>query len=323
MGLIINSTKMGMPYINSIKYNAYIGGSKIWNSLPPPPPPPPLVTNEFAFLVKDIGSFGVPVSGVNEGTTTYQTYNWKIDWGDGSTQTASGTGNYNTTITHNYTDGKGYHNVIIKPNGTATQGWFNAFGSSEYQTVSNIKKIIKIYSPITSIMRTMNAYSHYSMFRRCTGLISIPSNLLPATTIANHCYESMFRGCTGLTSLPANLLPSTTIANYCYGSMFSGCTGLTSLPANLLPVMNLATNCYYNMFRGCTGLTSLPDNLLPATTLQNNCYSNMFYDCTGLTNIGTINADWFTGKTAQSYMFMNDTAITTPITYANIPTGWK
>jgi NRPS condensation-like uncharacterized protein len=49
----------------------------------------------------------------------------------------------------------------------------------------------------------------------------------------------------------------------------------------------------------------------------------MFYGCTSLTNIGNIDLDWFTGKTAQTQMFYNDTAITTPITYANIPSGWK
>ena len=34
----------------------------------------------------------------------------------------------------------------------------------------------------------------------------------------------MFQGCTGLTSAPE--LPATTLANDCYNSMFQGCTGL-------------------------------------------------------------------------------------------------
>jgi dihydrodipicolinate synthase/N-acetylneuraminate lyase len=135
----------------------------------------------------------------------------------------------------------------------------------------------------------------------------------------------MFSGCTGLTSIPANLLPATTLAEYCYNSMFSGCTGLTSIPANLLPATTLANYCYYYMFSGCTGLTSLPANLLPATTLTVNCYYYMFYNNTALTNIGNINANWFTARssTEQSNMFYNCTNITTPITYANIPVGWK
>jgi hypothetical protein len=57
--------------------------------------------------------------------------------------------------------------------------------------------------------------------------------------------------------------------------------------------------------------------------MASNCYIGMFANCTKLANIGSINAAWFSGKTAQSIMFMNDTAITTPITYADIPTEWK
>jgi hypothetical protein len=78
------------------------------------------------------------------------------------------------------------------------------------------------------------------------------------------------------------------------------------------------------MFYSCTGLTSLPAGLLPATTLANYCYYYMFQGCVNLTNIGNIDASWFSSRTpAQTKMFNNDTKIVTPITYANIPTGWK
>jgi hypothetical protein len=53
------------------------------------------------------------------------------------------------------------------------------------------------------------------------------------------------------------------------------------------------------------------------------CYSGMFNSCFILTDIGNIDLDWFTGKTAQANMFTNDTAITTPITYDQIPDDWK
>jgi hypothetical protein len=50
----------------------------------------------------------------------------------------------------------------------------------------------------------------------------------------------------------------------------------------------------------------------------------MFNNCTGLTNIGNINAAWFAARTpTQSVMFTNCTKIATPITYADIPDGWK
>jgi hypothetical protein len=105
--------------------------------------------------------------------------------------------------------------------------------------------------------------------------------------------------------------------------MFQNCKGLTSIPENLLHTTTLNSGCYVNMFYGCTSLTSIPENFLPATTLANSCYVNMFYGCTGLINIGSINAYWFSTKTAQTAMFSGCTAITTPIIYSDIPQGWK
>jgi len=47
---------------------------------------------------------------------------------------------------------------------------------------------------------------------------------LPATTLAEHCYEYMFYGCTSLETAPE--LPATTLAESCYYQMFNGCTSL-------------------------------------------------------------------------------------------------
>ena len=58
------------------------------------------------------------------------------------------------------------------------------------------------------------------MFYGCTSLTTAPS--LPATTLANNCYNSMFQGCTSLTTVPS--LPATTLKINCYNSMFYLCT---------------------------------------------------------------------------------------------------
>ena len=84
------------------------------------------------------------------------------------------------------------------------------------------------------------------MFHSCTALTKAPS--LPATTLANYCYQNMFHSCTALTKAPA--LPATTLANRCYVDMFQDCTSLTQTPA--LPATTLADHCYYGMFYGCT-----------------------------------------------------------------------
>lgn len=120
----------------------------------------------------------------------------------------------------------------------------------------------------------------YKLFYGCSNIVNISSNFLPATTLADHCYNNMFNGCTSLTTAPT--LPATTLARGCYGSMFSGCTSLTTAPS-ILPATTLAEDCYPSMFFGCRKLTIAP--ALPATTLKYNCYKYMFYNCTSLNYI--------------------------------------
>ncbi len=95
-------------------------------------------------------------------------------------------------------------------------------------------------------------YTFNHLFYQCTGLTSVENLILPATTLADLCYEYMFAGCTSLTTAPA--LPATNLANadYCYESMFAGCTSLTTAPE--LPATTLGHLSYYNMFRDCTNL---------------------------------------------------------------------
>lgn len=144
-------------------------------------------------------------------------------------------------------------------------------------------------------------------------IIEVSPLLLPATKLAEHCYETMFYSCSSLSKSP--ILLATERASYCYYKMFSytnaipdttqvdfstpyGLEGLfayTNVTDNdlerLLPQNELTGNycllateltdyCYYEMFRGCTNITTAPE--LPATVLSNNCYRSMFYGCTSL-----------------------------------------
>lgn len=60
------------------------------------------------------------------------------------------------------------------------------------------------------------------MFGNCTNLTQAPE--LPATTLADSCYDKMFYSCTNLTQAPE--LPATKLRDYCYQSMFKNCTSL-------------------------------------------------------------------------------------------------
>ncbi|MCR5433649.1 MAG: leucine-rich repeat domain-containing protein [Bacteroidaceae bacterium] len=182
---------------------------------------------------------------------------------------------------------------------------------------------------------------YMQMFQDCTSLVTVPSNLLPATKLVHGVYQNMFEGCTSLTSLPA--LPATDLTggDQCYTSMFKDCTSLTSVPADYLPAAKLDLMCYAWMFAGCTNLTSLPtlpatdltggdqcytsmfkdctslvtvpSNLLPATKLVQGVYQNMFEGCTSLTSLPTLPATDLTGgDQCYAAMFRGCTSLKTP-----------
>ena len=162
-------------------------------------------------------------------------------------------------------------------NGTATSSSSRAqisFGDYNVQVAcsGDIRTLVDYENYAT--VSTANA-RFCKLFLSCKSLTSAPE--LPATTLADHCYNNMFRGCTSLTAAPK--LPATTLTEYCYYMMFYNCTSLTVAPE--LPATTLANHCYENMFTQCTSLTVAPE--LPATTLAKSCYDCMFYDCTKLT----------------------------------------
>ena len=153
-----------------------------------------------------------------------------------------------------------------------TYGVFsNLFGEMGIPCV-DIVDASKLILPAT----TLAEKCYDRMFFGCTSLVTAPE--LPATTLANYCYQDMFYGCTSLTTAPE--LPATILAEGCYYDMFNGCTFLV---APELPATTLAEMCYQFMFSGCTSLTIAPE--LPATELAENCYAGMFKDCTSLNYI--------------------------------------
>ena len=190
-----------------------------------------------------------------------------------------------------------------------TLGSLRLRGKSQYLFGTNSDRTVK-FSNNTPVacsgdIRTLIDYTQYKtvdtglakfgfLFNGCTQLTTAP--MLPATKLADNCYEGMFYGCTALTNAPA--LPATELTEKCYYRMFYGCTALKSAPA--LPATELADNCYQGMFNGCTALKSAP--ALPAEKLALFCYNNMFNGCTALTQAPELKAS--TIKTScYSYMF--------------------
>ena len=168
----------------------------------------------------------------------------------------------------------------LRLRGTNTNGTATTY--DEYSTITFTDKNVKV--ACTGDIRTLLNWKNYStvdtqnarfckLFYGCTALTSAPD--LPATTLANECYERMFYGCTSLTSAPE--LKATTLANRCYFGMFSGCTSLEKAPE--LKATTLATECYESMFNGCTKLSSVtmlaPSNQISPAT---DCCYNWLYN---------------------------------------------
>ncbi len=142
------------------------------------------------------------------------------------------------------------------PNGTAVQ---NGTSLPEYYSYFSLENGNNTGVACAGDIRTLidkegykNANTEnarfYSLFGYCSQLASAPD--LPATDLADNCYNQMFINCVALTQAPQ--LPATQLSTNCYFSMFLGCTSLTESP--ILAAKELTSHCYYWMFVGCTSL---------------------------------------------------------------------
>ena len=141
-------------------------------------------------------TFSVPISGrVNN---TDNSYNWIVNWGDGTETTHSGTGNTTSAgISHTYSSA-GPYQIAIRPAVAATDGWFNAFGfyqnTSGANTTTNKYLFRSINTPFTNLMRTQgSAYRFAYTFYGARNSTEIPNNLFAnVSTIGSTNLTGMF-----------------------------------------------------------------------------------------------------------------------------------
>ena len=166
----------------------------------------------------------------------------------------------------------------------------------------------------------------YQMFQNCITLSELKGQLFGAqTALTNSCFNSMFRGCTYLSTVPQGYLPATTLANYCYQNMFHT-TALVSAPA--LPATTLKEGCYQSMFNGALFVES---PVLEAQTLVKQCYQEMFRNCKSLSKITCLATDMsasnclkqWVESVASSGTFFKAASATWPAAgVSSIPSGW-
>ena len=203
----------------------------------------------------------------------------------------------------------------------------NISSTAQFNVKGNIMSLISGDGFLTAVTIS-EKYALYGLLYENTNLISANKLILPATTLADYCYQYMFDKCSSLVAGPKQL-PALTLTKNCYEHMFSYCPNLISVP--LLPATTLAAYCYYCMFSNCTSLTRAPE--LPATTLTNKncCYNYMFRGCTNLNYIkamftttptSTYTNDWVDGVSQTGTFVKNASATWTNTGIDAIPTGW-
>ena len=139
-------------------------------------------------------------------------------------------------------------------------------------------------------------YAFTRLFDGCTSLTQAPE--LPATTLAEHCYDLMFRECESLTQAPD--LPAKYLVNSCYAYMLYRCKSLTKAPA--LPAEHLAFSCCYCMFTYCSNLKEVR---IAATSKDNYALNN-----------------WLSGVSATGDFYCNPYTTIFPTGESGIPKNW-
>jgi uncharacterized repeat protein (TIGR02543 family) len=133
-------------------------------------------------------------------------YNWTIDWGDGSSvETKTGTGASTTGISHTYPSNAQYTIKITANSNTGHAAFGFGSGAGGVNVAVNKQKLLKALGHIkenTSVAGFPNAWAF--CFHDCTNLNEVSPDLLPNVDNGTESiFIAMFSGCTGLTSLPA------------------------------------------------------------------------------------------------------------------------
>ena len=214
------------------------------------------------------------------------TYNFTVDWGDGSTQqiTDSSQG------THTYIGG--ISNIIITINGTIN-GW-------SFITVPTSKNQITAVNNFGNLILLSGSFYDCENLQYCNGVPTLSSNI-----------SVSFAGCNKLTSIN-NILNWDTSQVTNISGMFNSCFNLTSLDISGWDTSKV-TNMSY-MFNICVSLSSFDISGWDTSKVKN--MFSMFFSCYALkyvTGFGTRNytsiintgSSGFKGTFAQSGLSVN------------------
>ena len=263
--------------------------------------------------------------------------NYVIDWGDGSTEQASGTGS--KTYSHTYTDNSLFQVEVSNHTGiTSCIGstscliayWsignsavkditFSGYSKLKYfgnvfkndSDRTNANSLLSYCSSLTSVDLTplagwTNVTDASYMFKNCSGLTSVDLTSLAGWTNVTKA-DNLLSYCSGLTSVDLTPLAGWTNVTKASNLLYR-CSGLTSVDLTPLAGWTNVTDASY-MFYYCSSLTSV--DLTPLAGWTNVTDAGyMFYNCSGLTSVDLTSLAGWTNVTNASYMFYNCSILT-------------
>lgn len=207
--------------------------------------------------------------------TSSGTYNYYIDWGDGTSSTQITTYN-DTNATHTYSEAKEYK---IKLYGNLNRLLFQD---------TNIGKCLK---EVTKCDLTFIDIS--GMFMNCSNLKYVPDDIFIKSFDITSA-ENVFRGCSSLNVISGELFTNSPEI-LTFNGVFRE-SGLITIPTNLFDSNNKAVNLA-NAFLSCKQLTTIPRNLFYGNT-KVLTFDNIFNSCTELISV-------------PNALFSNNNAVTT------------
>lgn len=200
--------------------------------------------------------FTLPLSGSHS-------YNFTIDWGDGSTPEVV---TVNTSPTHTFSDGAGVYEISIVEN---VEGGFPAV---RFSNTGDKLKVTELSQFGTNKFTTLAETFHGCANMEITATDGATANTSSVTSLNN-----MFRGCTAITHLKYFDTSSVTSAS----AAFYGCNGIVTFDtldlsscANFASAFGYLTNLeYFEMydFRSATNMSYI----FVGTTISTRVYSKI------------------------------------------------
>ena len=209
---------------------------------------------------------------------------YTINWGDGATSTATGTGP--KSYSHTYANSNNYlvqvlncQNVSKCTTESALIAYWSVGNSQVKDLVFSNKSTLRAVG--ADIFKNDSQRSSFlNVFYNCTNLQSLPvgifENCSNATTFENAFVRS------GIKSLPSGLFSGCPlIVNFTQA--FLECSRLSFIPEGLFDITSKATS-FNSTFKLCSSLSTVPSNLFKKCTLVVD-FQNCFNSCLSIVSL--------------------------------------